>query len=53
MRLAERRTASSFNIYYFFDRNGPGEKVQAFPQGLRVSCVNNSNKCSSVTDVKH
>ncbi|GJE85352.1 DUF1996 and WSC domain-containing protein [Phanerochaete sordida] len=27
---------STFNIYYFFDRNGPGEKVNAFPQGLRM-----------------
>ncbi|EKM48448.1 uncharacterized protein PHACADRAFT_73347, partial [Phanerochaete carnosa HHB-10118-sp] len=25
-----------FNIYYFFDRNGTGETVQAFPQGLRM-----------------
>ena len=28
--------AVSTNIYYFFDRNGPGEKVQAFPKGLRM-----------------
>ena len=28
----------AFNIYYFFDRNGPGETVHAFPQGLRV-CI--------------
>lgn len=27
---------SSFNIYYFFDRNGAGETVHAFPEGLRV-----------------
>jgi hypothetical protein len=24
------------NIYYFFDRNGPGETVHAFPKGLRM-----------------
>ncbi|GJE85355.1 DUF1996 and WSC domain-containing protein [Phanerochaete sordida] len=29
-----------FNIYYFFDRNGPGETVKAFPQGLRMVAGN-------------
>ncbi|PSS37504.1 hypothetical protein PHLCEN_2v711 [Hermanssonia centrifuga] len=27
---------STFNIYYFFDRNGPNETVHAFPEGLKM-----------------
>ncbi|KIP07217.1 hypothetical protein PHLGIDRAFT_35537 [Phlebiopsis gigantea 11061_1 CR5-6] len=30
----------AFNIYYFFDRNGTGETVHAFPQGLRMVAGN-------------
>ena len=30
---------STFNIYYFFDRNGPNEVTQAFPEGLKVTYI--------------
>ena len=35
-----RTVASSFNIYYFFDRQGPNEVTKAFPKGLRMVAGN-------------